>query len=105
LTEYYPQNHGAPVFGELLAAMHPPRKNLVLPQQKLRAFSLPQDSHVELMFEAARFGEQASSASRNITFRSHRDDIVRRSAAAQRTSASIGSGFPARPDLSPRHVA
>jgi hypothetical protein len=34
-------------FTELLAAMHPPRKNLVLPQEKLRAFSLPQDSEVE----------------------------------------------------------
>jgi hypothetical protein len=29
---------------ELLAATHPPRKNLALPQGKLRAFSLPQDS-------------------------------------------------------------
>jgi hypothetical protein len=26
-----------------LAATHPPRKNLVVPQEKLRAFSLPQD--------------------------------------------------------------
>jgi len=31
-------------FTELLAATHPPRKNLALPQGKLRAFSLPQDS-------------------------------------------------------------
>jgi hypothetical protein len=29
---------------ELLAATHPPRKNLALPQGKLLAFSLPQDS-------------------------------------------------------------
>jgi hypothetical protein len=30
-------------FTELLAATHPPRKNLVLPQGKLLAFSLPHD--------------------------------------------------------------
>jgi hypothetical protein len=31
-------------FTELPAATHPPRKNLALPQEKLPAFSLPQDS-------------------------------------------------------------
>jgi hypothetical protein len=53
----------------LLAAMHSPRKNLALPQEKLRAFSLPQDSQVELMFGAARFGEPVLSASRGLGFR------------------------------------
>jgi hypothetical protein len=55
-------------FAELLAAMHPPRKNLALPQEKLRAFSLPQDSPVQLMFDAARFGEPVLSVSRNLGF-------------------------------------
>jgi hypothetical protein len=55
-------------FTELLAATHPSRKNLVLPQEKLRAFSLPQDSQVELMFGAARFGEPALSVSRSLGF-------------------------------------
>jgi hypothetical protein len=49
-------------FTERLAATHPPRKNLVLPHEKLLAFSLPQDSPVQLMFGAARFGEPALSA-------------------------------------------
>jgi hypothetical protein len=55
-------------FAEPLAAMHPPRKNLVLPQEKLLAFSLPQDSRVELMFGAARFGEPVLSVSRSLGF-------------------------------------
>jgi hypothetical protein len=55
-------------FTELLAATHLPRKNLVLPQEKLLAFSLPQDSQAELMFGAARFSEPASSASRSLGF-------------------------------------
>jgi hypothetical protein len=33
-AETFPQNHGGRVFTELLAAMHPPRKNLTLPQEK-----------------------------------------------------------------------
>jgi hypothetical protein len=48
--------------------MHPPRKNLVLPQEKLLAFSLPQHSHVELMFGAARFDEPALSVSHSLGF-------------------------------------
>jgi hypothetical protein len=44
LTEYFPQNRGGRVFTELFVATHPPRKNLALPHEKLRAFSLPQDS-------------------------------------------------------------
>jgi hypothetical protein len=55
-------------FAELLAATHPPRKNPALPHEKLRAFSLPQDSQVELMFGAADFGEPALSASRSLGF-------------------------------------
>jgi hypothetical protein len=34
----------------------------------LRAFSLPQDLQVELMFGAARFGEPAASASHSLGF-------------------------------------
>jgi hypothetical protein len=55
-------------FMELLAATHSPRKNPALPHEKLRAFSLPQDSPVQLMFGAARFGEPALSASRGLGF-------------------------------------
>jgi hypothetical protein len=90
---------------ERRAAMHPPRKNLALPQEKFAAFSLPQDSRVELMFGAARFSEQALSVSRNIEFRSHRDDIVRCNAGAQRASASIDGRFPTGSHVSPGHVA
>jgi hypothetical protein len=55
-------------FTELFAATHSPGKNPALPQGKLLAFSLPQDSQVELMFGAARFGEPASSSSRGLRF-------------------------------------
>jgi hypothetical protein len=55
-------------FTELLAATHSPRKNPALPHEKLCAFSLPQDSSVQLMFGAARFGEPALSASRGLRF-------------------------------------
>jgi hypothetical protein len=69
---------------ELLAATHPPLKKPRLAARKIArnpaAFGLPQDSHPELMFGAARFGEPASSISRGLDFTSHRDDIVRRSA-------------------------
>jgi hypothetical protein len=92
-------------FTELLAATHSPRKNLALPHEKLRAFSLPQDSPVQLMFGAARFGEPSLTASRSLDFASRRADVVRRGASAHRTSASISSGFSARPDVAPRHAA
>ena len=50
----------------------PPRirreKTSRLPHEKLRAFSLPQDLQVELMFGAARFGELVLSASRGLGF-------------------------------------
>jgi len=80
-------------FAELLAATHPPRKNLALPQEKLRAFSLPHDSRAQLMFGAARFGEPALSASRSLGF--HTAPRRRRSPQrlAHRISASISAGF------------
>jgi hypothetical protein len=56
------------LFAELLVATHSPRKNPALPHEKLRAFSLPQDLRVELMFGAARFGEPALSVSRGLGF-------------------------------------
>jgi hypothetical protein len=55
-------------FTEPLAATHSPRKNPVLPQEKLRAFSLPQDLSVQLMFGAARFGEPVLSVSHSLGF-------------------------------------
>jgi hypothetical protein len=66
------------IFAEPLSATHPPRKNLALPHEKLRAFSLPQDSSVQLMFGVARFGEPALSASRGLGFRTCRAEAVRR---------------------------
>src|ERR1700712_2067055 len=58
----------AAFFTELLDATHSPRKNRILPQEKLRAFSLPQDLSVQLMFGAARFGEPALSISHSFGF-------------------------------------
>jgi hypothetical protein len=55
-------------FTELLAATHSPRKNLALPQEKLRAFSLPQDLPVQLMFGAARFCEPVLTVSHSLGF-------------------------------------
>jgi hypothetical protein len=55
-------------FTELLVATHSPRKNPALPQEKLLASSLPQDSSVQLMFGAARFDEPALSTSRALGF-------------------------------------
>jgi hypothetical protein len=59
---------------EPLAATHPPRKNTRSAARKSAqipiAFSLPQDSQVELMFGAARFGELALNASRGLGFHS-----------------------------------
>jgi hypothetical protein len=71
LTEYFPPNHGSCV---LLAATHSPRKSTGSAARKiartLAAFSLPQDSQVELMFGAARFGEPALSVSPSLGFHS-----------------------------------
>jgi hypothetical protein len=88
---------------EVLAATHPPRKSPVLPQRKLRAFSLPHDSAVQLMFGAARFGEPAISVSRGLRFHIAPRAVIRRSASAHHTSASISTGFSTRRDVSPRH--
>jgi hypothetical protein len=71
-------------FAGLLAVTHSPRKNPALPQQKMHALSLPQDSHIELMFGAARFGEPALSGSRRWDFSSRRADVVRRGARRTR---------------------
>jgi hypothetical protein len=76
-------------FTQRLAATHPPRKNLALPHEKLRAFSLPHDPQGELMFGAARFGEPDLSASRGLGFHIALRRRLRRSASAHRTSASI----------------
>jgi hypothetical protein len=56
------------LFTKLPAATHLPRKNPALPQEKFRAFSLPHDSRVQLMFGAARFGEPVLSVSRSLGF-------------------------------------
>jgi hypothetical protein len=92
-------------FTELLAATHSPRKNLALPHGKLRAFSSPQDSPVQLMFGAARFGEPALGASRGLRFHIGPRRRRRRSASAYRASASICTGFSTQPDVSSRHAA
>jgi len=57
------------------------------------------------MFDARRFGGPALSASRRSGFHIAPRDVVRRSASAQRASASIATGFSAQPGVSPRHVA
>jgi hypothetical protein len=86
-------------FTELLAATHSPRKNLALPHEKLRAFSLSQDSQVELMFGAARFGEPPLRASRGLGFHIAPRRCRSRHRSAHRTSASISTGFSARPEI------
>jgi hypothetical protein len=91
-------------FTALLAATHPPRKNPALPHEKLLAFSLPQDSPAQLMFGASRFGESVLSASLSLGFHIVPRRFVRRSASANRTSASISTGFSTRRDVSPRHA-
>jgi hypothetical protein len=59
----------------------------------LAAFSLPQDSQVELMFGAVRFGEPALSASRSLGFHIAPRGGIHRVASTTRASASISSGF------------
>jgi hypothetical protein len=72
LTEYFPQNHGEPVFHGTARRHAFAAKKPGLAARKIAripvAFSLPQDSWVELMFGAADFGEPASSASRSLGF-------------------------------------
>jgi hypothetical protein len=69
LAEYFPQNHGGARFSRNCA---PPciRREKTSPcrNENYAAFSLPQDSLVQLMFGAARFREPASSASRSLGF-------------------------------------
>jgi hypothetical protein len=89
-------------FTALLAATHPPRKNPALPHEKLRAFSLPQDSSVQLMFGAGRFRESALSTARGLRFHTaprrrhspHRLATPHKWFNRQRIST--------RPDVSPR---
>jgi len=108
LTEYFPQHHGNRGFhgnahGHAFAAKKPrlaARKIARIPI----AFSSPQDFRIALMFGAARFGEPALSGSRSVGFHIARCDVIRRSALAHRTSASISSGFSTRADGSPRHA-
>jgi hypothetical protein len=71
-TEYFPRNHDGRVFhgaaGRHAFAAKKPRLAARKIAQIPVAFSLPQDSQVELMFGAARFGEPALSASRGLGF-------------------------------------
>jgi hypothetical protein len=68
LTEYFPPNHGNSVFRGTARRHASAAKKYLLCRKKncakFVAFSLPQDSHIELMFGVARFGEPALSASR-----------------------------------------
>jgi hypothetical protein len=70
--EYSPPNHGGRVFARATRRHAFAAKKTRLAARKivrtLAAFSLPQDSQVELMFSAARFGEPALSASRGLGF-------------------------------------
>jgi hypothetical protein len=71
-TEYFPQNHGGRVFDGTARRHVSAAKKYPLCRKKNSAesvaFSLPQDSHIELMFGAARFREPALSASRSLGF-------------------------------------
>jgi hypothetical protein len=71
-AEYLPQNHGGRVFrGTARRHASAAKKYLLCRKNNCAesgAFSLPQDSHIELMFGAARFREPALSASRSLGF-------------------------------------
>jgi hypothetical protein len=71
-AEYFPQNHGERVFHGTARRHAPAAKKYLLCRKKncaeSVAFSLPQDSHKQLMFGAARFGEPVLSASRGLGF-------------------------------------
>jgi hypothetical protein len=71
-AEYFPQNHGGRVFHGTAHrhafAAKKPRLAARKIAQILVAFSLPQDSHIELMFGAACFGEPHSSVSHSLGF-------------------------------------
>jgi hypothetical protein len=71
-AEYFSQNHGGRVFCVTVRCHAFAAKKPCLAARKIVripvAFSLPQDSPVQLMFGAVRFGESASSASRGLGF-------------------------------------
>jgi hypothetical protein len=95
--EYFPLNHGGRVFRGTARCHASAAKKPGLAARKIlrtrAAFSLPQDSQVELMFGAARFGEPALSASRSLDFTSRRAEVVRRIDSTTRASASINTGY------------
>jgi hypothetical protein len=68
-AEYFPPNHGGRVFHGAARRHASAAKKPRLAARKLLAFSLPQDSHSELMFGGAPFGEPALSGSRSVGFR------------------------------------
>jgi hypothetical protein len=68
LVKYFSQNHGVRIFHGTARRHAFAAKNLALPQEKLRAFSLPHGSQVLLMFGAARFDEPVLSVSRSLEF-------------------------------------
>jgi hypothetical protein len=71
-AEYFPQNYGGGVFRRTPRRHASAAKKYLLCRKKncgeSVAFSLPQDSHIELMFSVARFREPALSASRCFGF-------------------------------------
>jgi hypothetical protein len=75
-AEYFPPNHGGRVFHRTARrhafAAKKPRLAARKIARTLAAFSLPQDSQVELMFGAACFCEPTLSASRSLDFTSRR---------------------------------
>jgi hypothetical protein len=105
-TEYFPPKHGGRGF-TAAAPRHASaaKKILPLPQEKLVASSLPQDSSAQLMFGAAGFGEPALSASRGLGFHiaprgGHSPHCLRTLA-----SPSTSEGFWMLRDALPRHAA
>jgi hypothetical protein len=71
-AEYFPQNHGGRVFHGTARRHASAAKKHALCRKKNceipAASSLPQDSPMQLMFSAARFGEPALSGSRSLGF-------------------------------------
>ena len=72
LMEYSLPNHGGrPYLGTARRHAFAAKKPRLAARKIARiliAFSLPQNSHIELMFGAARFGESNSSASHSLGF-------------------------------------
>jgi hypothetical protein len=71
-AEYLPQKHGIGVFRGTARRHAFAAKKPYLAARKIAripiAFSLPQDFRIELMFDAAHFGEPALGASRGLGF-------------------------------------